>query len=331
MSIYIPVVQTQYVLEGLFSTPKFQALLASGALDMTTLEAAFGATKAGDYVNIPALVQFPDMARIDISSAADLSPTAAATNDGKGVVLRDAGMAQWTRHDATRSGEDFMAKNALTSGNKIAKRLLASLGNILRGAIPAIDTPVTNSHVEDHTGAPMTVNIIRAAKARLQDNAEALTTCILHSNVWFDLIKDLQTSYTYLDTISGQVIQSAKLEQIMGINTFIISDDMPSVAAGFATPGDNIYHTFLLGTGSIFFAYQQEPLVEVDDNILKPSTLNYMKVSMDYVLHPHGFAWGGSANPTDANCYNTSNWTFASEDHRNIGLVDILTWGKSGA
>lgn len=329
MAIYIPTIQSGYVLEGMFSNPKWQQLLTSGVIDFDTIRAAWGSVKAGDYVNIPALVQSADFQRANIGSSSDVTFTDPSTNDDKAVVLRDLAGNKWKKHDEIRSGETFLDKYSMSAGNKLAKRFLGQLGRIVNGALDALATAApTTTHTQDNTGSPITVNMIRAAKARMGDES-GLNTALIHSHVWWDLVKDLQ-GYNDLDIVGGEVIRSSRLNEVMGIGTWVISDDMPNVASGFSTDDDNIYSTFLLGPGSLYFAYQQEPDIELDENILKPSTLRYMKVSMDYVLHLRGLAWGGSANPADSDLSTGGNWSYATEDHKNVRAVKILSAGQSG-
>jgi len=329
MALYIPTIQSAYVLDSLFSDPKWTQLMSSGVIDFNTIQAAFGAARNGDYVNVPQLIQSSDFGRADITTNGDGTFTAAATNDDKAVVLRDYAGNSWQKSDEIRSGENFLDKYSRTAGNKLAKRLLGQVGNVLNGAVDAITSPGTKAHTEDHTGSPITVHMVRAAKARLDDQGGNLNTALIHSHVWFDLVKDLQ-GYNNLDIVGGEVIRSSRLAEIMGISNWIISDDMPNVAAGFSTDDDNIYSTFLLGPESIYFAYQHDPEVELDSNVVRVSTVRYMKISMDYVLHCRGLAWGGSANPADADLATYTNWGYKTEDHRNIKAVKILSAGQSG-
>ncbi len=325
MALYVPTVQTAYVLEGMFSEAKWAALLASGALDLDTLS---NLIREGDFVNVPKLEQSADFERTNIASSSDLSPTAAATNDDKGVILRDHALNSWKRHDDIRANEQIGNKKAMSAGNKLAKRMLAQVGNVLSGAVDAL----TTSHTVDVTAEStktISVNAIRAAKATLDDEGYELNVGLIHSRVWWDLIKDLQ-GYNYLETVGAQVVRSARLGEIMGISTWIITDNMPQTAGGFSTDDDDTYRTFLLGPGSVFFGYQAEPSITTDFNLLKPSTLFYQKIDMDYLIHPRTFAFGGSANPADADLATSGNWTPVTEDHKNCRIAQIKSHGQSG-
>ena len=234
MALYVPTVQTQYILEGMFSEQKWSAFLASGAVDMDTLS---NVIRSGEYVSIPKLEQSADFARNDISSSVALTATAAATNDDKGVILRDVALNSWKRHDDIKANENIGAKKAMSAGNKLAKRMIGQVGTVLSGAVDAL----TTSHTVDltaETTKTITVNAIRAAKATLDDEGYEVNVGLIHSHVWWDLIKDLQ-GYNYLETVGAQVVRSARLGEIMGISTFIISDALPSTSGGFSTDDDD--------------------------------------------------------------------------------------------
>lgn len=328
MSIYVPYVQTEYILQGLFEQKTFAKLMAARIFDASTIQSAFGNEKsAGDYVNIPRLTAMADFARVDIDTTTDLSPTAAATNNDKVIICRDAAINSFTKHDLIRSGEAFAPKLLQTLGYKLAKRLITQAARVLTAAIDAIDTPSTGCHTQDETAYALKVETIRRAKRLMGDEADALTTLFLDSACWFDLLYDMIANYS-LDVVAGQVINNGKMESILGIRNIIISDLIPTVSYGDSTSGDDQHNSFLLGENCMYFAYQHEPEAEQDSNLLKPSTLNYLKISMDYVMHLIGVKWNSATtNPSDTDIATASNWDEAYADHREVRAVKMITKG----
>ena len=319
-SAYIPVVQTAFWLEGLFSTEKYQQLTASGVLDTGTLQET---ARKGDVVNIPRLVQAADYVRVAVTDTSAAAGTRISSNAGALPVLRDASINTLTKHDELRTGEDFSAMLSKSAGNKFAKRLIKQIDAGLGGALTAMAT-----HTKNLGANALTVQAVRQAKAKLGDQGQNLHTMLIHSEVWYDLVYDLVQNYKYMGVTSGKIIEQGQLDTIMGIRNIIISDDLvESEGVTTKSAGDDVFTTYLLGEGSIYLAFQR--LVEVEEFIDSrvPSTLQYIKFGMDYVAGPRGFAFTGSSNPLDADYANSSNWASRTEDHRNVMAAQVHSYG----
>lgn len=327
MAIYVPTVQSEYILAGLFEEQTFAKIMAARILDVNTINAVFGVNRrAGDTVSVPRLAPMADFARIDVATTTALSPTAVAALEDKAVILRDVAINSIKKHDNIRSGEDLARKIGLSLGYKLAKRLIGQMANVLTGAVDACDDPSTNCHTQDETGYALKVDSIRKAKRLMGDEGERLTTLFTHSACWYDLLYDMIANYK-IDVVGGQVINNGKLQSILGLQNVIVSDLIADSGYGDTTTGDDAYNTFLLGEGCMYFAYQHEPEIEQDIDILKPSTLSYIKVSMDYLMHLVGLAWGGSTNPADSDLATPSNYGEAYSDHREVRAVHIINKG----
>jgi hypothetical protein len=323
-SNYVPVQQTAYFLEGLFSEPKLAQMVAAGIFDVGELAAE---VKKGDFVNIPKLVQFPDFGRVDITSTTAVTANAnrISSNAGKVPVLRDYGMAQLTTHDALRIGQDIDPMLFKSAGNKMAKRLIKQMHNSLTGGVGCTGI----NHTKALGANPITVNAVRQSKKLLSDQYSELDTCLIHPDVWFDLVYDLQTNYKYMGVVSGQIIMDGGLEMLMGVKKFIVTADLaPTDGVTTASAGDDVYTTWFMGAQAVYLGFQRNVLFEEFDDIRVPSTLRYLKASMDYVVSAKGVAFSGSANPLDTDISNTGNWAKATEDVRNIKIVKLSSYGN---
>lgn len=319
-SSYIPTVQAGYVLEGLFSNAKFAQLMASGIFSMDTVENLV--SDGGDFINVPSLVQMDDFARTDITSTSAVVGTRIASYAGKLPVLRDYSHKSLTEHDMIRTGENFFPMLARDAGNKVAKRVIKQLDGNLKACL----TVAGVNHVKDTTAACTVANLI-AAKSKLGDQADTLSTMLVHSKVWVDLLRDFVATYSANAVVSGDVIKNGSLATVLGIGKIVISDDLTADAGATSSSGDDIYWTYFLAPGAIQFGYQAEPRVKIFEDSRVPSTLITFAYKMDYCVGVKGYSFGGSANPTDADYALYTNYSVATEDVRNIGAVALKSYG----
>ena len=291
--------------------------------------------KPGQVMHIPQFVSAPDFSRVDLSSAAARTFTALNANDQQFPIIRDSSDLKWNRYDKLRTGEDFKSSFERTVGNKMARRCIAQTCNVLSGAIPS-QTP---THVADFTGLRLSVQRLLQAKQLMADQAEHLSTMIIHSRVWGDLLWDIINTYHFNPQI-GQVIVDGNIKSLLGISRIIITDYTLVTAAGATCAGDDMYETYLLrgnenadgGAPALFFGYQSEPESEYFELPTQEVSQRYIRAYMDYLLAPRGVTFSaGITNPTDAELIATGNWTTANEDHRNLGAVVIYTMGMNGA
>ena len=316
MAIYSPVVQTRYLPQGLFSQKKFAALMASGALDVSTASLT---AQGGEFVNVPKYVQAAAFGRVGIGATTSASFTAFATNDGKVPVLRDYSGNKWFKHQLALAGEDFGQKIAMSIGNQLAKRSIKVLDMSMQGAINAGTTPHKYA-----AGTTLTVLAVQEGRAKMGDQADQLSTMLIHSKPWNSLLKDLITNYKYAGVWSGELINNGAIETILGVRNVIISDDLTPEAGATSSAGDDIYYTWLLTEGSLYYNFQQNPYVDVWEDVTNADTIHYEKVAMDFVAAPRAMSFS-TANPTDANLLTSGLWTAAYEDHRNLGIIGITS------
>lgn len=315
MALYTPVFQTSYFLSRLMDTPKFAQLLASGILDMATLD-SFGPI-VGDYVNIPKQIPVADFARTDLTDSTAKTGTAVGADNQKFPLLWSDTLSTYRDSDVARTGENFDALLSGRVGEKLAKRALQQFGLVMNGSTPA-------AHTLDKTGSAPTVDFIRQAKYLAGDNADEFTTLVCHSNVWSSLVKDMLATYSANPSIAG-VAFDGRTAAILGLSNIIITDQVPASFGSYASGGDDLYSTFICRPGAIKFGYQHNPTPDTWRDIRIPGNMNYFKVQMSYTMGLEASTWTGGANPIDTDLSNTGNWSTAYEDAREVGAIKILS------
>jgi len=323
MAIYVPTIQTAQLLAGMLEAKTWSQLMAAGVLDQGELPPL---AQGGDFVNIPRLNNVADFVRTDVTSGSSASATAAATNDAKAVVLRSHSLNSYTDYQEKSSGADISANLSRSVGEKVAKRAAQTMFYSMSGGIDAIDSPSANCHTLDLGDAAVTVDKIRLAKYKMGDEADGLTTLVVHSAVWKDLLYDLINNFK-IDVLGGAVVINGKISGLIGVENIIVSDLVRTQNTGTGTTTDDRYDSFLLGSNSCYFGYQASPEVKVFNDITIVNDPTYLRVNMHFVTSPRGLAFGGSVSPADSDLYNASNWTQKVESHKEIKAVKIISNG----
>lgn len=327
---YVPVSQTPYLLQGMFSEEKFAKLMASGVLNAAPIDAHI---KKGDTVTIPQAIQVDDMSAVDLSSTSAVTGTRANTNNAKAPILRRYTAMSYTEHDEIRTQENWREHFASSAGNKLAKDTIVCMHAMLEGVINVSGL----NHLYTASGA-FTVQSIRAARKLLGDQAHNVDTMMIHSAVWYDFLYDLTVNYKYSGSLAGTWLENAEMESIFGIKNIIVSDDLTAVAGASSDGSGDQYYTWLfkkdnslaneagLG-GPIYFGYQAEPRYSefVDSRV--PSTLFQPKWNTDYCLGVRGMTFSGPTNPLTTDLQQASYWAQANNDSRNVGVVGIFSKG----
>jgi hypothetical protein len=154
--------------------------------------------------------------------------------------------------------------------------------------------------------------------SKLGDAHSALTGMVMHSVVYFNLVK--QDLIVYVKNSSGDVDIPTYLGKVV-----VVDDGMPVIAgttAGFK------YLTVLFGAGAIGYAEgTPEVPTETDrDSALGEDVLFSRK---HFVIHPRGVKWQGTiagVTPSDAELAANTAWSKVYED-KQIRFVGLLTNG----
>ena len=330
---YVPVKQTPYVLESLFSQEKFAMLLASGVLNSKPMD---GEINSGDKITIPTAIQADDLSVVDITSETAASGTRATTNNQIAPIVRHYTQMTFAEHDNVRTNENWRELFAASAGNKLAKDVVRTLHTVLQGVINVSGL----NHLVDEGAAPFTTQSIRKAKKLLGDQGHNVDTMLIHPDVWSDLFYDITTTYKYSGPMSGQWLANGAFESMFGVKNVIVSNDLPPIAGASSVYAGDIYYTWLFKSapdvaageeslgGPVFFGYQAAPRFSEFVDTRVPSTLTYVKWNTDYCLGVRGMAYNGAVgSPTTANLITSSNWTQANADGRQVGVVAVKSQG----
>jgi hypothetical protein len=324
VAIYFPIIQSESVVEAFSNEPKLQEFLASGVLDLGTLEAIWAAqnNRGGEYITIPTASEWPAMERTDLTVTTGANFTAHSTVEQKIPIIHSYTGKTFLKADVIRSGEDLAAKLGATAGKAIATRALELITYMLKGSIDAVDTPSTDCHVADFTSNPLTLARLRAAKQKLGDHGLMLNTLFCHSKVWNDIVTDILATFDANVFTSG-LLNNGTMQMLFGISNIIIYDGSANFPTDNAGTSSDIYHSYLLGPGSIYMAYQAAPDQDSFLDIDSPSSQFKVKLSNALALGLRGMKYTGSANPADSTLGNGSNWDEAYNDHRAVMAVKI--------
>lgn len=323
--MYVPIIQTEIMAHSMLDVRVWREMLAAGLFNTDVCSKI---TTGGEYCTIPTINRAADFVKQTLQSVSAASHTAASTTDDKGVVLHAMSPNKYYKSQLVQSNARQLDNQLSVSvGQKGAKRLAQMSLKCLDGAIDAMDTPSSDCHTKDGSSAALTVNVVRQARGLMGDASEELTTLIMHSSVWDDLLYDLYTNYK-VDTVAGQVINNGKLRTILGVGNLIITDLAPYGTGATSSAGDDVFSSFLLGPGALAFSFQQNPEAEVQADTTNADTIVYLKTTMAYLVHLLGVKWNSTANPTDVAFATASNWDEAYQDHREVRAVKIKSLGR---
>ncbi|MEE8577185.1 MAG: major capsid protein [candidate division Zixibacteria bacterium] len=327
MAITVFEFHTPYILESLFQSEKLQALMSSGALDVQTIEAAASDSRGiyGDYVNVPRLVPMPALTRVDIASTstAIATSTEVSSNNQKFPVLHSRTGAYFNRYDEIRTGEKFAGSLEQSFGQRVSQRTLELAGLSLSGGLAG---QASTPHTHDKTGSLLTIDMFAAGRALLEDFSTDMGTALVHPHVWEDLKKDMRNTYKYVSP-SGVTVITGEIPGIVGVQNIIVTKELP-VTTGITAV--DIYESFILGPGSLFFAHQALPTLSIDKIVNREVPVFLLAGLCDLVIGARGTTWTGSAGPTDAQLATAGNWDESWDDARTSPSVKILSAAGNG-
>jgi len=193
----------------------------------------------------------------------------------------------------------------------------------------------------------MTFTRLQDARAKLGDASGMLTTVVMHSTCWNNLVKDGIGNYK-VENVSGWLIRTGGINDYrvarairesfpMRIATFdalgmqvIIDDDVPTISmTGSTYTYKTKYQTLLFGPGALLLSYQHGLKLFVDRDLDDArGTVLKMRAEVDYCAHMYGVEWGVSTtNPTDAQVATKSNWSSCYANHKEVLCVKLITNG----
>ena len=232
----------------------------------------------------------------------------------------------WSATDLSRtlSGDDPMAAIGDLVAGYWSRRMQAALISTLKGAFTVIaDTHINSIAIEDGANAADTNKVSGSAivdtMSKLGDAHEVLTGIVMHSVVYFNLVK--QGLVEDVRDTNGNVLYKAYLGKR------IIVDDGVPVENG--TTSGKKYTTYLFGNGAIGYAEgSPEVPTETDRDTLAGEDILINR--KHFVLHPRGIKFTnhtvtGTA-PTNTELALGTNWSKVYSD-KHIRMVAMVTNG----
>ncbi len=236
----------------------------------------------------------------------------------------------WTANGlaATLSGDDPMG----AIGNLVAgywkRDMQTTLVSVLKGVF---NGPLATSHVNNiaaEASGSVTENTKISGPAivdtisKLGDAHDVLTGMVMHSVVYFNLVK--QDLIQYVKDSTGTV----DIPTYLG-KRVIVDDGVPTPAGTDGTSPSQKYVTYLFGNSAVGYA-EGTPTTPTEtdrDSLIDDDILINRK---HFVLHPRGVKFTDTTvagvSPSNAELENTNNWSKVFED-KAVRMVALITNG----
>lgn len=322
---YIPELFLGYQQEEL--TTK-NAFIRSGILTTNSaIQAEFD--KGGRTIDLPF---FGDLSGDDevIDDTQSLTPAEMAGDYQTGVRLQRA--KAWKASDlaAELSGADPMQAIARSTGRFWTTKMQTTLLKVMEAQF-GTGGPLESSHVYGGNSTANGPGAFIQGIAKLGDSGNQLRMMAMHSAVYYDLTGiDLSQSGAFAISQIDTRISEESPEFETYLRRGVIVDDSLPVSAGTGTGGTDVYTSYLFAPGCL--AYATAPTknpVETDRDKLNSSGIDYLVNRMQYMIHPNGMRWIGTAakaSPSNAELATPTNWEKVFVDNKNIKMVAVKTY-----
>ena len=326
--VIIPEIFVPYVVEATTNLDRF---LQSGVVAQMP---QLNGTEGGDFVNIPFWSANLAGDQEVLSDSTSLTPGKIGTGKQTGVQLHRGRAFEARDLASIAAGSDAMAaignKLAAYIANQRQKDLLACLEGCF-GSLNAntSSSAFFNMCVDSASGDAPTVlsaRTVAAARAKLGEQGDKLTTLAIHSNTYFDLVERKLIDYVGVNDVrgtsttqSGGTMANAyagdgRVPTFCGLNV-IVSDDVTQTGS---SPNKE-FAAYFFQNGSVGSGEQAALDIESDRDILAKS--DAVSYDAHYCYHPLGSRWKVSTtNPAVSDLQTASNWEKVFED-KNLGIV----------
>lgn len=317
--IIVPELFNPYVI---LKTNEKSALYQSGII-APVAELAGSLNKGNRYFNMPFWNDL-DGADENLEDTAGWALTPDKITSGQDMATQLFRGKAWSTTDlsATMSGDDPMGAIAGLVADYWVRRQQAALISTLKGVFagPLAATHVNNLAIE--TGNTATAANKAGASAiidtisKLGDAHEVLTGIVMHSVVYFNLVK--QQLITTIRDADGKVLYNEYLGKRV-----IVDDGCPVVAG---TTNGFKYTSYLFGKGAIGYA-EGSPEVPTETDRDKLAGEDILINRKHFVLHPRGVKFTNNTvvkvAPSNAELEIVANWSkvYNNKDIRMVAMV----------
>lgn len=326
-NLIIPEVFTPYLIEATTQTDSF---LQSGVVQPLA-ELNLSAERGGDFVKIPFYKAnltgdfevLRDDSSLTPSRIEASSQVAAVLHRGRAFSSRD--LASLAIGNSTDPMAAIAQKMAAYVNHQKQKDLFACLEGVF-GPLTSNTTGALQELSIDDQSAHTALSPKHIAKAQslLGDQGNKLTTIVMHSRCYYDLVERKAVDYVVGNdsnatvTASGGSFQGAfgnpSVPTFMGLRV-IVSDDVPISGTGASTK----YSVFMFAAGSVVTGEQAPIRTQTDRDILAMEEA--MAVDLHYIYHPVGMRYNVSdVNPSRPVLQAVGSWSKVYET-KNIGIV----------
>ncbi len=323
--VIVPEVFNPYIV---LKTKELSALYQSGIVgDVAELSGALG--KGNRYFNMPF---WNDLTGDDesLEDTAGWALTPDKITSGQDMATQLFRGKAWSATDlaATLSGDDPMGTTGDLVAGYWARRMQASLISTLKGVFNGtLASSHVNSIAAEASGSVTDTTKISGGAivdtmSKLGDAHEVLTGIVMHSVVYFNLVK--QGLVEDVRDSTGKVLYKSYLGK-----RIIVDDGVPTPAGTDATAPSQKYVTYLFGQRAIGSADgSPEVPTETDRDTLAGEDILINR--KHFVMHPRGVKFTNASvvgtAPTNAELETVGNWSKIYED-KQIRMVALITNG----
>jgi hypothetical protein len=288
-----------------------------------------------EFLNMP---YFDTIA--SLVSRRDLESTSAPTDldltglNEIGVLLRrKAGPVKFTedlfvRGISVRNAEADIGRQI---GQKAAQEIREQLIRVTIAAVESLDTPTANAHISDvyaasGTKVKLTFSTLNVARNLLADRQLSLSTVVMHSDAFSDLVADGIANYK-IENVGGAIIVTGH-PAALGMRIVVVDDAQLKVTSGLDY---KVYRTLLYGPNALRLIYHRNVTISAERRLDFEAPYWRVLANHDYCPHLSGMGWiSTTPNPTNTDLETAGNWDEKYTDHRQV-LAAILRHNATAA
>jgi hypothetical protein len=208
-------------------------------------------------------------------------------------------------------------------GTQIAKTQMAGwLNDGLLATRAALAAQATN--LEADTAATITTTGLVDALAKYGDAANRIGLWVMHSKVFYDLVKE-QIGLNITNVSNFNIAQASPIT----LNRPVLVSDSPSlVVADGVSAGVDAYYTLGLSPSSLVLEDSEEELIHAEIQTGLENLVVRIQGEYAYNMGIKGFAWdtvNGGVNPDAAALGTGSNWDKIMTDPKDLAGVVLST------
>jgi hypothetical protein len=239
-------------------------------------------------------------------------------------------------------GADEMVR--VVSGKDVTAEIARQVGQYWAGEVHRIGllvqdgafaSALASTHVKDDSGNTINAAGVLAAKYKLGDNSDVLSSIVMNSKVYQDAISERIITY---DKADPNTLESGSIPMMLGMMPYK-TDKLAAVAS--------VYPSYLAAKGSVIYLFRPRPKNQLSNaNIFTVTTGNGIVIDIElnrvagtaggqdqiitrcsFMVHIPGVAANSNitSNPTDAQLATGANWTKVATDDKLIRIVQYLS------